>query len=77
MSASLDKNILTYHGSNYFRQRLVLAVLSQRSIVVSDIRSQDVEPGLRDFEADFLKLITEITNGEQSNQELPVSFEDE
>ncbi|XP_003740910.1 RNA 3'-terminal phosphate cyclase-like protein [Galendromus occidentalis] len=67
MSPSIDGNVLSYQGSNYFRQRLVLAVLSQRSIVVSGIRNQDVDPGLRDFEADFLKLITEITNGTQAS----------
>lgn len=56
--------VLTFRGANFLRQRLVLAALSQRSIVISNIREHDLNPGLSDYEADFLKLMTEITNGE-------------
>lgn len=38
---------LTYEGSNYFRQRLILATLSGRSVKINRIRSKDHDPGLR------------------------------
>ncbi|XP_022699788.1 RNA 3'-terminal phosphate cyclase-like protein [Varroa jacobsoni] len=59
--------VLTFCGANFFRQRLVLATLSQRSIIISNIREHDLSPGLADYEADFLKLMTEITNGTEAS----------
>lgn len=63
MSGAQQATVLRYEGANFFRQRLVLAALSQRSIIISNIRENDMNPGLSDYEADFLKLITEVTNG--------------
>ncbi|OQR67702.1 RNA 3'-terminal phosphate cyclase protein-like [Tropilaelaps mercedesae] len=60
-------SVVTYRGANFFRQRLVLAALSQRSIIISNIREQDLNPGLTDYEADFLTLITTITNGTEAS----------
>ena len=38
---------LRYEGCNFLRQRLVLATLSQKSIVISDIRADEEAPGLK------------------------------
>jgi RNA 3'-terminal phosphate cyclase-like protein len=51
-------------GAIQFRQRLVVAILSHRPIMLRNIRSSDVtEPGLRDYEVSFLRLLDKITNG--------------
>ncbi|XP_013917811.1 PREDICTED: RNA 3'-terminal phosphate cyclase-like protein isoform X1 [Thamnophis sirtalis] len=54
---------LSYVGSNFLRQRLVLSTLSGRPVKIRKIRAKDDNPGLRDFEANFLRLIDKITNG--------------
>lgn len=56
---------LTYHGSNYFRQRLLLSTLSGRPVKIVEIRSQDDEPGLQQHEANFIKLIDKLCNGSE------------
>jgi hypothetical protein len=38
---------LTFVGSKNFRQRIVLATLSGRPIIIKEIRSQSSQPGLR------------------------------
>ncbi|KAH6596470.1 hypothetical protein BASA50_005174 [Batrachochytrium salamandrivorans] len=56
--------MLSFTGHNYFRQRLVLATLSRKSIRISDIRSEDESyPGLAEYEASFLRLLEKMTNG--------------
>ncbi len=45
----------------------MLSLLSGRQIIVKDIRSQDENPGLRDFELSLLKLIEKVTNGSVVN----------
>lgn len=54
---------LTYTSHEDFRSRLVLATLSGKSVRISKIRSNDQEPGLRDYEVSFLRLLEAITNG--------------
>lgn len=54
---------LKYTGCTNFRQRLVLATLSNRSIVITSIRARDHSPGLKDFEANFLRLLDKLVNG--------------
>lgn len=54
---------LVYHGSGFLRQRLCLAAVSGRSIIIKDIRPKDEEPGLRDFEASFVRLIDKVCEG--------------
>lgn len=39
--------IKNFEGSNYFRQRLVLATLSRTTIKIKHIRVKDDEPGIR------------------------------
>ncbi|CAG8725242.1 11092_t:CDS:2, partial [Acaulospora morrowiae] len=54
---------LKFSGHNYFRQRLILATLSGKSVKFNKIRSDDSDPGLRDFEVSFLRLLEKVTNG--------------
>uniref|UniRef100_A0A3P8UK53 RNA 3'-terminal phosphate cyclase-like protein n=1 Tax=Cynoglossus semilaevis TaxID=244447 RepID=A0A3P8UK53_CYNSE len=54
---------LTYEGCNFFRQRLVLSTLSGKRVKIRSIRSKEDEPGLRDFEASFVRLLDKVTNG--------------
>lgn len=54
---------LRYEGCGHFRHRLALSTLSGRPLVITRIRADDEEPGLRDFEGSFLRLLERITNG--------------
>ena len=38
---------LTYEGCNFFRQRLVLATLSGKSVKIKNIRAIEDDPGLK------------------------------
>lgn len=56
--------MLKFKGCQHFRQRLICSTLSGRAIRIDDIRAADPEsPGLRDFEASFLRLLEKLTNG--------------
>lgn len=57
---------LRYEGSNYFRQRIMLSVLTGRPVRIDGIRSLDDNPGLAEYEANFLKLIDKLTNGSKT-----------
>lgn len=51
-------------GAVQFRQRIVVAILSNRPLLLRNIRPDDLEaPGLRPYEASFLRLIDNVTNG--------------
>ncbi|CAL8278016.1 unnamed protein product [Merluccius merluccius] len=54
---------LEYEGCNFLRQRLVLSTLSGKRVRVRNIRSRDDSPGVRDFEASFIRLLDKVTNG--------------
>ncbi|KAG5437193.1 hypothetical protein PCANB_001171 [Pneumocystis canis] len=56
---------LRFEGHNYFTQRLILSLLSGKTIRIEKIRSNDTHPGLRDYEISFLRLLEGITNGSQ------------
>mmetsp|Transcript_31197 Transcript_31197/g.89410 ORF Transcript_31197/g.89410 Transcript_31197/m.89410 type:complete len:400 (+) Transcript_31197:3-1202(+) len=62
-NANANAPPLRYKGSNFLRQRLCLATVSGRSVIISDIRPKDEEPGLRDFEASFIRLLDKICDG--------------
>jgi len=62
MAVAMD-NALAFKGSNYLRQRLVLSTLSGKPVRIKEIRSQDDEPGLREFEVNLIRLLDKITNG--------------
>ncbi len=63
MTAKIENNLLTYSGSNYLKQRLVLATLSGKAVQIKNIRSEHDAPGLRDYEASLIRLLDKITNG--------------
>jgi len=42
-------------------------VLTQRQIIIKDIRSQEENPGLSDYEMNLLKLLEKVTNGSVVN----------
>uniref|UniRef100_A0A7R9U6Q7 RNA 3'-terminal-phosphate cyclase (ATP) n=1 Tax=Pinguiococcus pyrenoidosus TaxID=172671 RepID=A0A7R9U6Q7_9STRA len=50
-------------GCGNFRQRLVAATLVGRPLRIDGIREDDEEPGLRDFEASFLRLLEKLCDG--------------
>jgi len=52
-----------YTGSNFLRQRLVLATITSRSVRISNIRTRDDDPGLQEAEAGFVRLLDKMTNG--------------
>ncbi|NXY84381.1 RCL1 protein, partial [Alcedo cyanopectus] len=61
--AAGDAQCLSYVGCNFLRQRLVLSTLSGRPLKIRKIRAKEQDPGLRDFEASFIRLIDKVTNG--------------
>lgn len=58
---------ITYQGSDCFRHRIILSVLSSKTIKIEDIRSDtstdNMMIGITDYEVTFLKLIEAVTNG--------------
>ncbi|KAL7750747.1 hypothetical protein RI367_003704 [Sorochytrium milnesiophthora] len=56
-------SILRFQDHLYLRQRLVLSVLSRKPVRIDRIRADGDEPGLRDFEISFLRLLERLTNG--------------
>ncbi|GJQ83263.1 hypothetical protein Trydic_g8857 [Trypoxylus dichotomus] len=64
MPAISDKNnTLTYKGSSFMRQRLLLSILSSKPIRIIDIRANHDEPGIAEFEVNLIRLLDKITNG--------------
>lgn len=55
--------VLVYEGSNFFRQRLTLATLSGKTVKIKNIRTRGEEPGLNEYEANFIRLLDKICNG--------------
>jgi len=52
-----------YRGAVQFRQKIILSILSSKPVLITDIRADEDNPGLKDYEASFLRLIEKITNG--------------
>lgn len=52
-----------YEGENFFRQRLILSTLSGIPVQITGIRKYEDEPGIKEFEASFLRLLDKLTNG--------------
>ncbi|KAJ1507169.1 hypothetical protein HMI54_004404, partial [Coelomomyces lativittatus] len=59
----IKKSLLKFKGHLYFRQRLVLSLLSGKPIRITEIRPDDENPGLTDYEVAFLKLLEQLSNG--------------
>ena len=62
-ASSSSSPIIRLRGCAHFRQRVVFATLSGRRLRIDEIRDKDESPGLRDFEASFLRLVEKLTNG--------------
>mmetsp|Transcript_72335 Transcript_72335/g.172756 ORF Transcript_72335/g.172756 Transcript_72335/m.172756 type:complete len:99 (-) Transcript_72335:29-325(-) len=67
----MKSNVLRYRGSNFLRQRLVLSTVSGRPIVITDIRSQDEEPGLKDYEALRLRRSSQMVSASIDEEQCP------
>lgn len=52
-----------FQGAQNFRLRVILSILSGRPIKIEKVRSNDLNPGLKDYEVSFLRLIEAVTNG--------------
>ena len=61
--SSSTSSYLKLSGAMHFRQRLILATLSNRPIEINDIRASSQTPGLQEHEASLLRLIEKVTNG--------------
>ncbi|XP_049851322.1 probable RNA 3'-terminal phosphate cyclase-like protein [Schistocerca gregaria] len=55
--------VLQFEGASCLRQRLVCATLSFRAISIKNIRTKTQNPGLKEYEVSFLKLLEKISNG--------------
>ncbi|OAD52816.1 putative RNA 3'-terminal phosphate cyclase-like protein [Eufriesea mexicana] len=63
MPSKIKNNILTYEGCNYLRYRLLLSTLSGKPVRITNIRIKDDDPGLKEYEVSFIRLLDKITNG--------------
>ncbi|KAJ8915742.1 hypothetical protein NQ315_004554 [Exocentrus adspersus] len=63
MTAVINKNLLTYKGSSFLRQRLILSVLSGKPVRILEIRTADDNPGVSEFEVSLIRLLDKLTNG--------------
>lgn len=59
----MKNNILIYEGCNYLRYRLLLSTLSGKPVRIINIRIKDNDPGLKEYEISFIRLLDKITNG--------------
>lgn len=60
---SKSSGIPVFEGHENFRLRLVISTLSGTPIKITKIRSGDFNPGLKDEEVSFLRLLELVTNG--------------
>ncbi|KAK7678814.1 rRNA-processing endoribonuclease [Cerrena zonata] len=60
--SSSKTSMVTFEGHRNLRLRLVLATLAGIPIKISKIRSNDMNPGLKDYEISFLRLLEAVTN---------------
>ena len=67
MNSNKSSSVLDYEGCNFMRLRMVLSTLSGRTLRVSNIRAKDTSPGLKEFEANLIRLFDKITNGSTIN----------
>ncbi|XP_076174135.1 RNA terminal phosphate cyclase 1 [Ptiloglossa arizonensis] len=63
MPGKVKNKVLTYKGCNYLRYRLLLSTLSGKPVRITDIRITDDDPGLKEYEVSFIRLLDKITNG--------------
>lgn len=54
---------LVFDGYDLLRERVILSILTGKSIKIQNIRNDEENPGLKDYEISFLKLCQKITEG--------------
>lgn len=59
----VDQAAITVEAPAHFRQRVVMATLSGRPLRFTNVRHLQDEPGLRDYEVSFLRLVDKVSNG--------------
>lgn len=62
-SSRPKSDLLRFTGHAHLRQRILLSILSGKSIRIDGIRSDDVSVGLREYEISLLRLVEKVTNG--------------
>lgn len=62
-----DHEILINKSTSAIRIQLILSLLSGKPLKFKNIRKDDEEPGLRNYEVNLLKLIDSITNGTRTD----------
>ncbi|ETW86070.1 hypothetical protein HETIRDRAFT_122241 [Heterobasidion irregulare TC 32-1] len=60
---SQGASVVHFSGHQYLRHRLVLGLLSGKPVKIDKIRTDDKNPGLRDYEVSLLRLLEKATNG--------------
>jgi RNA 3'-terminal phosphate cyclase-like protein len=55
--------MLKFINPTHFRQIITCSILSERPVIIENLRAGEDEPGLAEYEVTFLKLIELITNG--------------
>ncbi|KYN43352.1 putative RNA 3'-terminal phosphate cyclase-like protein [Trachymyrmex septentrionalis] len=63
MSTKIKNKVLVYEGSNYLRYRLLLSTLSGKPVKITNIRTKNDDPGLKEYEISFIRLLDKMTNG--------------
>ncbi|KAF7418547.1 hypothetical protein HZH68_001200 [Vespula germanica] len=63
MPAKVQNKVLIYEGCNYLRYRLLLSTLSGKPVRIINIRTKDDDPGLKEYEISFIRLLDKLTNG--------------
>ncbi|XP_059618726.1 probable RNA 3'-terminal phosphate cyclase-like protein [Phlebotomus argentipes] len=63
VSIGKEGDLLLFKGSNFLKQRLLLATLSGKPVKITSIRSFENPPGLREYEVSLIRLLDKITNG--------------
>lgn len=59
----MSNGSVVFEGARNFRLRLALATLAGKQIKITKIRPNDMNPGLKDYEVSFLRLLEAVTNG--------------
>ena len=55
--------MLAHDGASLLRHHIVCSILAKRPITIRNIHPHDDPPGLKPYEANFLKFIQRITSG--------------
>lgn len=73
-------SLIKFRGSNCFRQRIILSLLTGKTIIIEDIRPDDdgKEGGIADYETNLLEFVELITSGtriQRNNQRNRIQFQ--